>query len=102
MLVCFRIPVVCRRQWITKYGGGGPAWDKGCDPTLPPREHNREVLFNVWEVFGPQHCSRSYGSHRPFWTLQQHLLDTLCTLMTENRGVVGLAVLSPPWICVYF
>lgn len=42
-----------RRQWITKHGSGGPAWDKSCDRTLPPREHNREALFNVYEVTQP-------------------------------------------------
>ena len=42
--------VLCRRRWISKFGSGGPAWDKRCDPTLPPREYNREALFNVYEV----------------------------------------------------
>eukprot|EP00752_Nemacystus_decipiens_P010524 g9372.t1 len=41
--------VMALRQWIAKFGSGGPAWDKGCDPALPPREYNREALFNVYE-----------------------------------------------------
>ncbi|CAN0533679.1 unnamed protein product, partial [Scytosiphon promiscuus] len=36
------------RRWITDFGSGGPAWDQGCDPALPPRQHNREKLFNVY------------------------------------------------------
>lgn len=27
-------------------------WADGCNPTLPPREHRREDLFNVYEVRG--------------------------------------------------
>lgn len=42
--------ILCRRRWIAKFGAGGPAWDKGCDPALPQREHNRDALFNVYEV----------------------------------------------------
>lgn len=53
-----------RRKWITKFGSGGPAWDKGCDPTLPPREHNREALFNVYEV--PLLC----GEHLLFYAVR--------------------------------
>lgn len=40
---------------MTKFGSGGPAWDKGCDPALPPRDHGRKDLFNTYEVlFAPQ------------------------------------------------
>lgn len=40
----------CRREWITKFASGGPKWVKGCDPAMPPREHDRDALFNVYEV----------------------------------------------------
>ncbi|CAM9591100.1 unnamed protein product [Scytosiphon promiscuus] len=53
--------VVALRKWITDFGSGGPAWDKGCDPTLPPREHNRDVLFNVYESHTKK-CSSCSGA----------------------------------------
>eukprot|EP00752_Nemacystus_decipiens_P010518 g9366.t1 len=53
--------VLALRQWIAKYGSGGPTWDKGCNPTLPPREHNREVLFNVWETH-TKNCQSCLGA----------------------------------------
>ncbi len=39
-----------RKQWITKFGGGGPAWDKNCDQTLPPRDFKKELVFNTYDV----------------------------------------------------
>ncbi|CAN0392599.1 unnamed protein product [Pylaiella littoralis] len=53
--------VMALRKWITKFGSGGPAWDKGCDPTLPPREHNREALFNVYESH-TKNCANCQGA----------------------------------------
>ncbi|CAM9218430.1 unnamed protein product [Scytosiphon promiscuus] len=53
--------VVALRKWITDYGSGGPVWDKGCDPTLPPREHNRDVLFNVYESH-TKNCASCMGA----------------------------------------
>ncbi|CAM9952884.1 unnamed protein product [Ectocarpus sp. 4 AP-2014] len=41
--------VMAVRKWIATHGSGGPAWDEDCDPTLPEREHNREVLFDYYE-----------------------------------------------------
>lgn len=35
---------------MTKFASGGPVWAPGVDPTLPPREHRREVLYNIYEV----------------------------------------------------
>lgn len=41
---------VSRRKWIKQIASGGPAWSEGCDTALPPREHNRDVLFDVYRV----------------------------------------------------
>ncbi|CAM9724008.1 unnamed protein product [Pylaiella littoralis] len=53
--------VMALRKWITKFGSGGPAWDKGCDPTLPPREHNHEALFNVYQAH-TKNCASCQGA----------------------------------------
>lgn len=37
------------------FASGGPVWPQGCDVALPPREHNRDVLYNLYEV---SKCSR--------------------------------------------
>ncbi|CAN0379021.1 unnamed protein product, partial [Ectocarpus sp. 12 AP-2014] len=99
--------VLALRQWITKQGSGGPAWDKNYDRTLPPRERNREALFNVYEVTQPYAASFRYVRHRracatspqndrvrDSWTtvfpnlvLLASLLDGMCLTQT-GRAVV--------------
>lgn len=41
---------VTRRRWIKEIASGGPTWSEGCDTAMPPRERNRDELFNVHEV----------------------------------------------------
>ncbi|CAN0003370.1 unnamed protein product [Scytosiphon promiscuus] len=53
--------VTALRRWITDFGSGGPAWDQGCDPALPPRQRNREKLFNVYESH-TKSCSSCLGA----------------------------------------
>jgi len=48
--------VITFRQWLEYRAGGGVAWDESCDPTLPPAEHDKDKLFDVWSTH-TQHCS---------------------------------------------
>ncbi|CAN0533005.1 unnamed protein product, partial [Scytosiphon promiscuus] len=41
---------VSRRNWIQHIGSGGPAWSKGCDTAMPPRELNRDLLLDAYQV----------------------------------------------------
>ena len=39
-----------RRKWIAKFAEGGPPWDAGCDTRMTPKEVNRDVLLDIYEV----------------------------------------------------
>lgn len=39
-----------RRKWIKKFGSGGPPWPKGLDTSLPPRQENPDVMWDIYEV----------------------------------------------------
>ncbi|CAM9176121.1 unnamed protein product [Ectocarpus sp. 13 AM-2016] len=74
--------VLALRQWITKHGSGGPAWDKNCNRTLPPRERNREALFNVYE------------NHTKSCTSCQGALKNVTKMLTTAKTA---AVISFTW-----
>ena len=38
----------CRRKWMDVFALGGPVWAEGCNTTLPPREHNRDALYDIY------------------------------------------------------
>ena len=38
---------------------GGPVWPEGYDATLPPREHNRDALYDIYEVSRAILCGRA-------------------------------------------
>ncbi len=42
--------IITFRQWLEYRAGGGVAWDKSCDPSLPPPEYNKDKLFDVWST----------------------------------------------------
>lgn len=100
----------CRRRWITQFGSGGPAWDKGCNPSLPPRQHNRDELFNVYEVIQRHH--HCYGSdcvyHRRHGT-QKHThgvygntkknLRPVAAMNSFRACVAGTGVTAPFHCC---
>lgn len=39
-----------RRKWMDVFAFGGPVWPEGYNATLPPREHNRDALYDIYEV----------------------------------------------------
>lgn len=41
--------VIALRNWIQHIGSGGPAWSKGCDTAMPPRELNRDLLLDAYQ-----------------------------------------------------
>lgn len=42
--------VISRRKWMDVFAHGGPVWPEGYDTALPPREHNRDALYDIYEV----------------------------------------------------
>ncbi|MDJ0718066.1 MAG: Rieske 2Fe-2S domain-containing protein [Prochloraceae cyanobacterium] len=40
--------VIALRNWIEKRAGGGVPWASECDSNLPPVEHDKSKLFDVW------------------------------------------------------
>jgi phenylpropionate dioxygenase-like ring-hydroxylating dioxygenase large terminal subunit len=48
--------VIAFRQWLEKRAGGGIPWDSSCNPNLPPRERDKQKLFDVWTTH-TQDCS---------------------------------------------
>ncbi|CAM9255533.1 unnamed protein product, partial [Hapterophycus canaliculatus] len=37
------------RKWIARFGSGGPPWAEGCDTSMPPREQNPEVIWDIYQ-----------------------------------------------------
>lgn len=35
---------------MSRFSNGGPSFAEGCDPALPPRDHKRDVMFDVYNV----------------------------------------------------
>ncbi|CAM9591178.1 unnamed protein product [Scytosiphon promiscuus] len=92
--------VLALRKWITDFGSGGPAWDKGCDPTLPPRQHNRDVLFNVYESHTKK-CSSCLGALKNVKKLltaakTSAALSFAWTLLRGARAVTATATSQSP------
>lgn len=42
--------MISRRKWMDVFAHGGPVWPEGYDTALPPREHNRDALYDIYEV----------------------------------------------------
>eukprot|EP00903_Cladosiphon_okamuranus_P022582 g20777.t1 len=88
--------VMALRQWITKFGSGGPTWF--CDPTLPPREHNREVLFNTWETH-TKNCSSCLGAlknvKRGLKAAKASAVVSFAWALLRGARAVGSASASP-------
>eukprot|EP00904_Undaria_pinnatifida_P002166 jgi/Undpi1/11950/HiC_scaffold_4.g01649.m1 len=53
--------VTILRKWIKQIASGGPPWSEGCDTALPSREHNRDVLFDVYRQH-TQGCTICMGA----------------------------------------
>lgn len=74
------------RQWIVKWGGGGPRWAEGVDPSLPPRSVDREFLMDRYNQHTKQ-CSACKGA------LQN--IRILKGVMTVGALVCATAVWTP-------
>ena len=40
--------VITFRQWWSKRAGGRIPWDKNCNQELPPPEHDKQKIYDVW------------------------------------------------------
>jgi len=98
------------RQWIVKWGGGGPKWAEGVDPALPPRSADREFLMDRYNQHTKQ-CSACKVALRNIRILKGVMMvgGLVCAtaiwtprpakVLVKILGV-GLAQLLVAWQCV--
>lgn len=69
------------RQWIVKFGGGGPRWADGVDPALPPMSLDRRFLMDRYTQH-TVHCSACRGALRNIRALKGVFAATSVVMAT--------------------
>eukprot|EP00903_Cladosiphon_okamuranus_P017658 g16261.t1 len=69
------------RKWLNKFGSGGPPWPEGCETSLPPREHNDDIICDTYQQH-TKDCTACLGALK---RVEQ------CILATKVSAVLSLA-----------
>ncbi len=81
------------RQWIVKWGGGGPKWADGVDPALPPQSKDRHFLMDRYTQHTSQ-CSACRGALRNIRVLKGifSVLSLVCATAVWSSRPAGAIV----------
>lgn len=81
------------RQWIVKWGGGGPKWADGVDVNLPPMSCDRKYLMDRYNQH-TVHCSACRGALRNVRMLKGVFaaLSLVCATAIWSPRPVGVLV----------